>query len=301
MNELVSRLVDKIGSINKIQEKFLLYNAWTLSEQDICDLESYIYYCLKSGYDISFLAQCYDLIVKDTLKEQIHFKRNKCYRFSSFREVASLVYHNDTYMRKYMIGLALTTFLWPNHLAIRKFFLSTIPCTRQGTYLEIGPGHGFYLIDAFRNTIYSKFVGIDISATSVSLTRSILESRCFGVFANYEIIEDDFLRWNTDLKFDAVVMGEVLEHVENPQSFLERIREIVASDDSYVFITTCINSPAIDHIYLYRSAKDIEHEIGEAGLYVKKSLLVPYVNHTVGECEDQELPINVAMVLGIKQ
>jgi len=298
VNNLLT-LIDEIVAINKMQERFLQSSIKTLSKQDAHDLGAYIEFCIKTGHEISFLAQCYDLIVKDTLREQIYFKRNKRYRFSRLHEVVSSVYHNDSYMCKYMIGLALTTFLWPNHLAIKKLFSNTVPSTKKGTYLEIGPGHGFYLMAAFRNTIYSKFVGVDISPTSVNLTKNIIESGHFGDFANYEIIESDFLKCDAEIKFDAIIMGEVLEHVENPLFFLKRIKQ-VAADDSYIFITTCINSAAVDHIYLYRSIKDIEKQISSAGLIVKKRLLFPYKNQTIKESEDQELPINVAMVLGKK-
>ena len=42
---------------------------------------------------------------------------------------------------------------------------------------------------------------------------------------------------------DALVMGEVLEHVEEPYSLLERIIEIVMPD-GFVFVSTCIIAPS---------------------------------------------------------
>ena len=72
----------------------------------------------------------------------------------------------------------------------------------------------------------------------------------------------------------------------------------MAADNAYIFITTCINSAAIDHIYLYRSVEDIQKQIISAGLTINKRLVVPYGNLSIEESENQDLPINIAMVLG---
>lgn len=297
MCDFVSSLVNEIVSVNKLQKGFLQSSLKLLSDEDLKDFNAYIKYCLKRGCDIAYLTCSYDLVVKDMLRQQVYFKRHNHYRYSRVDEVASSVYFNDDYMSKYMTGLALSTFLWPNHLAIKRFFVKTLPGDKSGIYLEIGPGHGFNLMTAMRNTMYSSFIGVDISPSSVDLTESILGCEYFGCFSNYEIVEGDFLKWRTTTKFNAIVMGEVLEHVENPLDFLKKINEI-ANDDTYIFITTCINSPAIDHIYLYSSAEEIEEQVDSAGLHINDSLFAPYVGTTMVESEKQTLPINVALVLG---
>lgn len=297
MCDLVSSLIQKIVSGNKLQKGFLQSSVELLSDEDMKDFNAYIKYCLERGRDIAYLASSYDLVVKDMLQQQVYFRRHNHYRYSRVDEVASSVYFNDDYMNKYMTGLALSTFLWPNHLAIKKFFVKTLPKDKSGIYLEIGPGHGFNLMMAMRSTSYSHFVGVDISPSSVEMTKSILGCEYFGCYSNYEIVGGDFLKWPVTTKFNAVVMGEVLEHVENPLDFLKKINEI-ADDNAYIFITTCINSPAVDHIYLYRSRKEIEEQVNSAGLHIKESLFVPYTGTTMAESEEQALSINVALLLG---
>lgn len=297
MGDKVKSLISEIIAVNKFQEKFLESSIKLLSDEDLNDLNLYLSYCLKTGNSLTTLVESYNLIVVDTLKEQVYFKKHGCYRYSKFSEVKSLVYFNDDYMKKYMIGLALTNFLWPNHVELRKFFRRTLPKgKRDGIYLEIGPGHGFYFITAMRYSLYSHFIGVDISPTSVELTRNIISSKMFGSFSDYEIIERDFLDLDLKENIGAIVMGEVLEHVENPINFLKKIRSLV-SRHSYIFITTCINSPAIDHIYLYTSEEELRDQISTAGLSIKTSLIVPYLGTTIEKSLENKLPINVAMIL----
>ena len=96
--------------------------------------------------------------------------------------------------------------------------------------------------------------------------------------------------------FDAVVMGEVLEHVEKPDVFLRRIAEL-AKDDAYIFVTTCINAPAVDHIYLWRTTDELEEMILANGLEIVEPLRLPYEGKTLEESRELDLPINVAYVL----
>lgn len=295
--KMINMLVKEIITVNVMQKRFVEKSIDSLTPEHRYDLDSYIQYCLKTGHSITFIAQCYNLLVKDTLNEQIYFKKHNTYRHSSYNEVSGSVYFNDDYMKQYMIGLALASFLWPNHVTINQLLTDTLPKEIDGLYLEIGPGHGFNFIHAIKTTRYSKFTGIDISPSSVELTKNILKSGFFGEFFNYDIIQQDFLSWNTNAKFDAIIMGEVLEHVENPVAFLKKIKNI-SMDTSYINITTCINTPAIDHIYLYRSLEEIENHVRSAGLCVKKTLSVPYGNTTLSESEAQSLPVNVAMILG---
>ncbi|MFQ6023269.1 MAG: class I SAM-dependent methyltransferase [Acidiferrobacterales bacterium] len=294
----VEALVEAIGHINPLQIPFLESSLSDLKVNEHNSLNAYIEFCLGTNIDIHYLSRCYDLIVKDTLREQIYFQRHKRYRYSSYGDVAESVYHNDDYMRLYMHGLALTSFLWPNHRAMRRFFLEKIPKENRGTYLEIGPGHGFYFMSAMQLTSYNHFEGVDISPTSVELTKSILTSRAFGTFTRYQLFCRDFLleKMVRD-KYEAIVMGEVLEHVEEPLAFLQKIRTL-ANDDTFVYVTTCINAPAIDHIYLFDSISSLEAMLGDAKLMIRDKLLIPHEGLSLDQCLEQRMPINVALVLG---
>jgi len=296
---LFKELIKEIAKVNPLQGQFVEDNIVNLTIEEKQSFASYLHYCQKQDISTAFLASSYDLIVRDTFKEQVYFQRHKQYRYATYAEVAQSVYHSPEYMSKYMYGLALSAYLWPNHREMHNFFLSQLPKNNDGNYLEVGPGHGFYFMQSMRHSNFKHFTGVDISATSVEMTKSILSSNHFGQFSHFDINQCDFLNWETSKKFDFIVMAEVLEHVENPQLFLKKIKDSLTTTGK-AFITTCINAPAIDHIYLYRSIDELIAQVNDENLVVIEQLIVPYLHLSLEETMAKQLPVNIAMSLSLK-
>jgi 2-polyprenyl-3-methyl-5-hydroxy-6-metoxy-1,4-benzoquinol methylase len=261
-------------------------------------LAAYLDFCTGKGLTVPYLAECYLTIVEDTLEEQIYFMKHKEYRHKTLQEVADKVYFDPVYMNRYMYGLAITGFLWPNHLSIVRFFKETLPGDKQGAYLEVGPGHGHFMMTAMEVGSFDEFLGVDISATSIEQTRSIIDHFAPKNAEKVRLELRDFLAVDDlpDGSFDAIVMGEVLEHVEEPEKFLQRIAQL-AKPDAHIYITTCINAPAIDHIYLWRTIESLEEMIRDNGLRIERHHYLPYTGKSLAEAQQAELPINVAYVL----
>ena len=292
----VSDLVSRVVAQNRMHAPFVTRALAGLSALELSDLDGYIGHCLGEGASMEGLAADYKLVVDDTLKEQIYFWRHGEYRYSRYDEVASAVYQNDTYMRAYMRGLAITAFFWPNHARMRRFFNGCLPGGGRGRYLEVGPGHGLYFVSALRRGAFERYDGIDISPSSVALTERLLTSGPFGHFDGWRLTVGDFLTASLDDDFDMLVMGEVLEHVEEPGRFLERARAATAPG-SRVFVTTCVNSPAFDHIHLFRTVDELTLLVERAGLAVEDRLVLPYDGTSLEESMKRRLAVNVAMVL----
>lgn len=294
----ITRLLEKILHDNPLHRNILTaaVSRWTPYEVEV--LDGYIDYCLKKNVSIDYLAESYLTVVGDTLREQIYFFKHKKYRYSTFKEVASDVYFNKEYMSHYMYGVAQSLFFWPNHLAMFRFFEETLPRDKKGIYLEVGPGHGCFFTTAMEISAFDKFVGVDISETSVQQTKELVEYRRRGKpHRNYEFKHTDFLGASLPEKgFDAVVMGEVLEHVEQPELFMKQICK-VAKDDAYIFVSTCIDSPVIDHIYLFESTQQIEKLFNDCGLKIVKELFLPYEGTTLEHSREKRLPISVVYQL----
>lgn len=294
--ELIDNLLNRIIFLNGLQSKMIESAKALLDEIQMKKFHEFLMLTLREGVTIEYLAECYVSFLKMTLKEMLYFKRNKRYRFSKYADVADFVYNSDTYMSKYMHGLAISNFIWPNHLLLRDFFYKGLPKDQTGSYLEIGPGHGFYFYDAVLNTDYSVFTAVDVSATSLSLTRELVNSINYPRSINLEYLHNDFIEYDTEKFYDAIVMGEVLEHVENPFVFLKKIWQ-VAHDSTFVFISTCVNAPEVDHIYLFSSDQEVTDMIKNASFKIVDKIVLPYWETSYSQSLEELLPINVGYIL----
>ena len=295
---LFSNLIKIISEQNPTHKDFLIHSLSHLNKSERALANSYIKHCITYHCSLDELAQAYLRIVNDTLKEQMFFKRYGRYRYKSFSEVSENVYYCSTYMNKYMLGLALSSFLWPNHVSINRFFMDALLNygKRGGNYLEVGPGHGLFFYEACKFGQFKTYSAIDISPTSLALTRTLINDWLVFEEKNHKLIEGDFLRIPIYNHFDAIVMGEILEHVEDPVSFLKRMREL-AAPNALLFITTCINAPAVDHIYLYEDFQSIKEHISISGLKISKQITLPYAGKTIAESIQNRLPMNIALLL----
>ena len=297
-SEKLNTLIGNILSRDPLHSQFLQQAIPNLTADERNRLDLILAFFENNGLSLDYIAECYNTIVEDTYAEQIHFMQNGKYRFKSYAEVAQQVYHDPTYMDKYMYGLIVTNFLWPNHVAMARFFRENLPADKKGRYLEVGPGHGYYIATAASEGSFDSLTGVDISATSIQQTRALLNHFAPEVATRCELRHCDFLAADTlePGSFDSIVMGEVLEHVEQPEAFLQRIHGL-AKDDAFIFVTTCVNAPAIDHIYLWDSTDELEKMIVGSGFIITKALRLPYEGKTLDQARDMRLPINVAYTL----
>ncbi len=296
MNHLLDEFVEKLIRAIPMQARSIDAALRELTPDELSGLQAYVLFCTSEGVSVDDLVTAYQTITQDTLTEQIHFKRAGHYRHSTFAEVAETVYFNPAYMSRYMYGLALTLYLWPNHRQMARFFERSIQHRKGDRYLEIGPGHGVFFRTAIRKSSYRHYLGVDISPTSLELTRRLVAAET-DLTGLWDLQLADFLEQD-DLQpgFDAVVMGEVLEHVETPLAFLTRIREL-AKPGAFIFVTTAVNAPAVDHIFLFSSVDDVVALCRAASLEVVEIEAPPYMGCTMEETVRLRLPINVALVL----
>ncbi len=295
---MIQEVIEQIVARNPRQRAPMATTLASLEDDERRDLEAWIAHAMRTGEDSESLAEAYDTVVRDTLREQLHFRREGRYRHSSFTDVAGSVYFSSVYMRRYMLGLALTGFLWENHLALRRFVLGALAeLPRVGRYLEVGPGHGLNLAAAARLDCAAHFEAIDLSPTSVALSRELLASGTLGPLPEVEIRVDDFLEASIVGLYGVVVMGEILEHVERPLEFLRRAQALL-EPAGHLILTTCIDAPAIDHIWHFASVDEVERLIEQAGLVLEKRCVLPHPGLSLSEAKARKMPINVGFVAG---
>lgn len=93
-------------------------------------------------------------------------------------------------------------------------------CSNTGKLLELGIGHGFST-NRF-SQYFSEHVVIDGSASVIEQFRKQYPD------SSAKIVESYFENFESESKFDLIVMGFVLEHVEDPQVVLRRFKDFLA-------------------------------------------------------------------------
>jgi 2-polyprenyl-3-methyl-5-hydroxy-6-metoxy-1,4-benzoquinol methylase len=139
---------------------------------------------------------------------------------------------------------------------------------------EIGVGHGLLTREALRRSREAHVTLVDISPASLKVAARMLTA--FGIAAErVDLVLGDFLADDMRLPApDLLVLGEVLEHVDEPARFLARARALLAPDGR-IFLSTCANCPAPDHVYLFHDADEIRALVRDAGLTIEREIVLP--------------------------
>ena len=219
------------------------------------------------GKTLEYGLDCYLKLNARMVHERMEFLRSGKYASSSFADVERQIYQNPEVFEYHMHGLVFAQFFWPEQSARFKFFSSHIGeelkrGARGGKYLEIGGGHGLYILEAMAQAPKDmRFELVDISPSSMELAKGLTP----GAAIDYRLM--NIFDYPADEKFDFITIGEVIEHVEDPLSLLKQVRGLLAPGGG-AFISTPANSATIDHIYLFNSADEIRDMIRAAGFRI---------------------------------
>lgn len=110
-----------------------------------------------------------------------------------------------------------------------------------------------------------------------------------GIPVNFYNI--DIFNYIPSVKYDFISMCEILEHLEEPLKLLQKAKEMLRPGGT-IFITTPINSPALDHLFLFESRSVIHSLLQKAGLKVEKELAISVYNMDLDEAEKKKIPID---------
>lgn len=250
------------------------------------------------GISFDYAVDAYLKMCNDMMRCQVAFLRTGKYPVASASEAAATVYHSEREMLSYMVGLGISQFLWATHYQMFSFFKQSI--ARQAelvtSYLEIGPGHGLLLENALSTLPRLRnAVAVDISPTSLGLTQAIIEH--FMPDENHtRFVLGDIMHVDLEESFDFITMGEVLEHVERPAQLLSRLRGLLAPGGR-LFISTCANCPAIDHVYQFDNVQQIRDLILESGFQIEHDMPLPVENMSIEMAEKARVTINYCALL----
>ncbi len=250
-------------------------------------------YLASQDIPFDYAIQAYLDMCKSMLKCQIEFMKTGSYSTTDHNQAFIDIYSNPDRMKSYMIALALSQFLWSSHYRIYLDFERSLcnNAARTGSYLEIGPGHGLYLRKAIRHLDPDASIqAVDISPVSIRITKSIIDHFCPDT-SNVTFWTGDILDYKAPSRYDFITMGEVIEHVNAPRKLLTRLMTLL-SDSGRAFITTSINSPAVDHVYHFKSVEEVREMFRDSGLVILHEQILPVEDLPMEEIVSQRITIN---------
>ena len=228
--------------------------------------------------------------------EEIFFHREGRYRLSTFAEACEQVYSDAEYMRSYVDGLLLTQALWFNHVATTEMFLSRVlgAMTKPFDYLEVGPGHGLLTFFAAKSKLSRKLEVWDVSSVSLDETRAALDK--LGMRKPVKMVEADILRIaEAPRRFGLVVLSEVLEHLETPETALRFLRKAIAADGR-LYVNVPLNSPSPDHLRLFSTPSEVVALVEACGFRVEDVEMYATQGRPIEKALAQRISVSVAFV-----
>lgn len=231
--------------------------------------------------ELPLYVEDYRWVSERLLEEEIHFQREGSYRLSTFQEAYDEVYSNVEYMGRYMRGLMISQIIWDQHArafdVFRQEFLAAL--APDSRYLEIGPGHGIFLYFASQQAKIARLEAWDVSEGSIIETREALHT--LGVTREVSLVQQDILKApERHNEFDAAVISEVLEHLERPDLALRSLHAAL-KPGGRIFIHVPINSPAPDHIYLWREIEEFHRFVEAQGFRIDIAHSLPVTGYTL--------------------
>jgi 2-polyprenyl-3-methyl-5-hydroxy-6-metoxy-1,4-benzoquinol methylase len=249
---------------------------------------------LVAGDDIATICADYRWLTDMVLEEELFFRRNDRYRLSKFQDALDQVYNDRVFMTKYMNGLLATQLWWRNHTEILGFFRDRfVAGNAQGfSHLEVGPGHGLFLYMAASSPRCGSAEGWDISDASLAGTRKALDAM--------EVKREVALK-KVDLfaapqgSFQSIAFSEVLEHLEQPLDALHILHGLLAKGGR-IFVNAPVNSPAPDHLYLFRTPEEVSGLVEKAGFRIVDTLYAPPTGATLERARKMKLSISAGVI-----
>lgn len=300
-----SRIVHFVCAGNPLQAKRLIGfitqeddEYWKFCEDISSILNSKVF---PGDRECQEAVHSYDDLCMRMLRDQIQFRKTGTYETTDDTTAKKEVYDQPLFMRKYMIGLLLTQMLWPNHYRLFQFFRSYIgEGADQKDYLEIGAGHGLFAADTLRRNPFFKAVICDVSQTSIDVCGEMLKAFDINP-SNIQFDLKNFFDIETGKKqFDFITAGEVLEHVSRPEEFLRQMYKLVKADGR-VYVSTCANCPAPDHVYHFHNVSQIRDMLRAGGFIIENEMFLPAENVSEKFWEEQLITVNYAAILKPKK
>jgi 2-polyprenyl-3-methyl-5-hydroxy-6-metoxy-1,4-benzoquinol methylase len=248
-----------------------------------------------AGSDIARVCDDYRWLCGEMLNEELYFRRNGKYRLSKIADAIREVYANLPFMSRYVNGILASLLWWDNHNAALRYFRDVFVAGNAPgfTHLEVGPGHGLYLHLAASSPACVRAEGWDLSDASLAATRGALKA--MDSTGKIELRKVDFSQDAPEGRFQSITFSEVLEHLEDPVRALKMLYNLL-DKGGRIFVNAPVNSPAPDHIYLFRTPEEVVEMMESVGFRVQESLLAPCTGASLARARKLQLSISACVI-----
>jgi 2-polyprenyl-3-methyl-5-hydroxy-6-metoxy-1,4-benzoquinol methylase len=261
---------------------------------DLFEVELRTFFC-SATHRTDQAVRGYGKFSLDSMKLQAKFQKTRQYDNKTYAEAASEVYQNREYMfGLYLPGILLSHYLWRHHFLQHVYFLDKfLPLIGSGegkVFYDIGVGTGFYSKEMLTRTKLNG-MGFDLSPYSLEHTQLMLTAH--GVAERYQTNLLDVVQTKVQPPADFLVNIEVLEHLEDPQSFIDALARML-KPGGHGLISAAINAPNADHIYLYRHSDEVAEQLCRGGFEI-----VSFVSDEayLPRKPDELVPVNAAFIV----
>lgn len=268
-------LINEITVKDRLQSKKIKENIEYLNEthpEQLNELVNLIEnYFQNLNLSSQRVSEDYLKMIKDMRTEGVYFYRHGKYRCDNQKIADEYVYSKPDVMSYYMNALLVSQIMWKHHFNIFMFFqnkLKTILNNKSKLkILDIGPGHGFFsYLTKKEFSEYEKIDIVDISETSLEMTKKIIGFDEGKI--NY--FKKDIFDYDDTNKYDFIVLGEVLEHLDDPKQILIKLSKLL-TPGGVLWLTTPTNAPALDHVYLFKTKAEVVDLVQDTGLKIVDS------------------------------
>lgn len=165
--------------------------------------------------------------------------------------------------------------------------------------MEVGPGHGMFLSMAALEAPKASLHAWDISDTSLEATVSILKKLGINTHINTKACDLVASQLPVDC-FDAIVCSEVLEHTDQPDKAINNLTAALKKDGK-IFLNVPVNSPAPDHLTLWRTPEEVQEFYTSTGLILESFRSFPGTGLTLERAIRQKADITCVGILSKNQ
>jgi len=294
----IYRIALKLLEIWPAHEKYLQMRFRDDDLDFLSDTDLIVELVLKLvGKELKTYCEDYKWMCDRFSEEQLYFRRFGEYRLKTFQEANASIYSDTAYMSRYVHGILMSQIFWRNHAQAINLFRSKFleKCNNAYEYLEIGPGHGLFFYFAAKDPKSTSVTGWDVSRSSINATHNAMQT--FGIPKSaYNLIKQDLMKMPINKPtFNVITISEVLEHLETPDIALKMLHHSL-SPGGQIFINVPVNSPAPDHIFLWRSQDEVIKLVESCGFTIKEAYYLPIAGYSIETATTMNLDISCVII-----